>query len=853
MDEPDDATHELLAHAAWLRRLARELVRDASTADELVQRTWIAALERPPLAGSSLRGWLAAVLRNFARQDRRAGDRRIAREHVAARPEELPPGDTQLEKLELQRKLMDAVLALPEPYRAVVVQRYYDELAPREIARRTNVPLKTVKTRLARAQSKLREALDREHGSDRSAWLALVVPWISSDGIAASTAGGLIVNAKLKIGIGVAALAGTIAAVAHWLPPHSPELDGAPSRANASATLEAPSEIEPAVELATAAPARAEVSVPVAEALDVEPVVEAPKPKVRGRVVDASGGAVASIDVFGARGTTAAPTRGHASSLARTDARGEFECEYPREASRLEAESSAWTTVFAPSLERVRDTSEYLVVVAPRVAVHGRIVDEARQGVAGAQVIVQFGEAVRASFGLVLDDAVAICPEVTADAEGRFELPVVPACNGLLLVKHAGFDMKSVPIPGGSAFDVEIVLQKTPEKHTIVRGIVVDAQKRPVEGALVSHGAAIERTGADGLFEFDFAHAIGTSELVHDDTNPGAWKRSFDWLCAVKAGYRPARAPLPPSPEIRATEPFFTLVLADPPLSIRGRVVDGDGRAVRAAEVWLADPTPFGNEVRREGEMWMAWKTSVEDALNAEKHRRGTIADADGNFTLGGLLDREYAIVTFDPATMRWIRTERVRAGREDVVIALPEQPVERVAGRLVSRRGKPIAGAQVRTGRLVDPKEPPRFTESRTTDADGRFDFGEIVIQDLHFQITGERVKIEIDIVPPRHAKLSALELEASLECHVRVDLGAKRSLADSFAVFDAQGERKEMLAYRGASALVGDTFSIHDGVSDVVVVDESCTEIVLYKETNEVKRMPLVLETTGVTTVSP
>lgn len=855
MDEPRDATGELLAHAAWLRRLARGLVRDANAADDLVQRTWIAALERPPLHGAPLRGWLAAVLKNFVRQDRRTGGRRVVREHVAARPEALPSGSEPLEKLELQRHLMNAVLALPEPYRSVVVRRYYDELAPREIARLTNVPLKTVKAQLARALDKLRERLDRAHDSDRAAWLALAIPWIRGDGAAAGAAGGLIVNAKLKTAIGVAVAVSTVAVVAHWSTPNPPSVARDAKPPAAPATLEDATEH---VQLATAAheeraPAQA-VTEKSAKASFVEPNPPAPSTaRIHGRVADLSGSSIANIDVYSSPSTAAVVDRARSTSIARTDARGAFECERPRSAARLEAENESWTTVLAAAIETPRGTNEFLIVVAPKIAVHGRVVDEAHQPIAGAHVIVQFGDALRSSFAGALDDAIAMCPEATADADGHFEFAVVPACPGGLLVQQPGYDMKSAPIPDRSTFDVEIVLGKTPDKHTIVRGIVVDAQKRPIEDALVSHGAAIEHTKADGTFEFDFAHALGNTEMSEDETQKGAFKRNFDWLCAVKAGFRAVRVPLPTSTEIRATEPFYTLVLADPPLSIHGRVVDADGAAVRDADVWIGDPTPFGCDVLREGEMWMTWKTSVEDALRTERSSRGTKADSDGKFALDGLLDRDYTVVAFDPATMRWMRVEHILAGRSDVVLALPRQVVERVAGRVVSRRGKPIPNAQVHAGRSIDPKEPTRFTATRMTDAEGRFDFGEIVAEALHFQITGEHVKVEVDIVPPRDARPSALELRASVECHVQVDLGERRSLADSFAVFDAQGERKDMLAYRGSGALVGETFAIENGISEVVVVDESCTDVVLYKDAKEVERVPLVLDANGVTIVRP
>ena len=55
-----------LQHAAWVRNLALELVRDASAADDLVQETWLAYLKTNPDSDRPLRPWFARVLRNGA-------------------------------------------------------------------------------------------------------------------------------------------------------------------------------------------------------------------------------------------------------------------------------------------------------------------------------------------------------------------------------------------------------------------------------------------------------------------------------------------------------------------------------------------------------------------------------------------------------------------------------------------------------------------------------------------------------------------------------------------------------------------------------------------------------------------
>ena len=64
----DMNSDELLDHLDWARALARTLVRDEATAEDLVQDAFAAALRRPPTERGKLRGWLGRVLGNAARQ-----------------------------------------------------------------------------------------------------------------------------------------------------------------------------------------------------------------------------------------------------------------------------------------------------------------------------------------------------------------------------------------------------------------------------------------------------------------------------------------------------------------------------------------------------------------------------------------------------------------------------------------------------------------------------------------------------------------------------------------------------------------------------------------------------------------
>lgn len=159
----------------WVRRLARSLVFDSNRAEDIVQQTWLELFKRPPQRGGNLRGWLTVVVKNVARKMKRSDRNREKREKRTAREEalELPVAGKQ-DKDNLQGNILRAVEALDEPYRSTVRMRYFEELAPQEIAERTGAPLDTVYTRLRRGLNQLRAKLDKQYG-DRSLWIGIAI------------------------------------------------------------------------------------------------------------------------------------------------------------------------------------------------------------------------------------------------------------------------------------------------------------------------------------------------------------------------------------------------------------------------------------------------------------------------------------------------------------------------------------------------------------------------------------------------------------------------------------------------------------------------------------------------------
>jgi len=128
---------DLLAQTRWLGRLAAQLVPPGDRED-LVQDVLVSAMraERP----KHLRGWLATVTRNLAARRRCRERNRRSREQTVARDEAtVPSAADALESFATHQAVVNALMDLEEPYRTAVLLRFWEDLPPREVARRTGV------------------------------------------------------------------------------------------------------------------------------------------------------------------------------------------------------------------------------------------------------------------------------------------------------------------------------------------------------------------------------------------------------------------------------------------------------------------------------------------------------------------------------------------------------------------------------------------------------------------------------------------------------------------------------------------------------------------------------------------
>lgn len=299
------------ATAPRLLRLAIHLVGDAVEAEDLVQATFLTAIERRSEVDPArpVLPWLVGVLGHKARQHRRRAGRVPERERLT--PQAVEDPSRPLERRELDGQLARALDALEEPYRAVLVLRLRHGLAAPDIAHVLERDPGTVRVQLHRGLEQLRALLPAALATSLA--LGLLAPRGLAavkaavlDGAAAAAAGGtsslilgsLLMSKKILLGVALAALVALL-----WWP--------APSRAARSAP-DGPERMGQPLAALGVVPPDAIVPAPV-EPSRTLPQRESATPSaagavLRGRVVDAESGAPiagASLRFFAPRVTDA--------------------------------------------------------------------------------------------------------------------------------------------------------------------------------------------------------------------------------------------------------------------------------------------------------------------------------------------------------------------------------------------------------------------------------------------------------------------------------------------------------------------------------------------------------------------
>lgn len=850
--QPENQLESLLSQAGWIRALARELVADPDLVDEIEQRTLLAGIGRAPSEGVALRSWLARVVRNFARQALRAASRRARHEELAARRESQPSASELVERAAVQRALVDAVMALREPYRTTVLLRFYEGMPPRAVASRLGVPVDTVRTRTARALAQLRERLDAHHAGARGAWLSALVPLLPSPA-PNWIAPALLMNTKLKLAAAALVALGIATYVA------TRESAGP---ATLAISNEAPVGASPKEARERATPAS--IAAPASESREVEGAAAAtPAPEAhpalanllerRGRVLDATGRPLAGVHV----GWGEPRSSGKREALAVSGEDGSFrfvaaQGTTQNAGARLVACESGWTTVLAGNYGSAGGgpAREAILVLAHPRELAGSVVDEAGAPLADASIEVTLDEAFRTRLREILDTSATIAVQARSDERGEFALhELADLADSHVRVRKSGFlELEARLIDLAPRTVLTLVAPR--EAQGVLRGKVVDPGGTPLPKARVAFGIDTSTTDERGEFAFQL-----------DD--PRSLARRFGVapanLSALMRGYQPASF-APPLVEGKPAWPaYVTLQLGAPTLEISGRVLDPEGAPLAGAAVWLMDSTFFGGDER--GPLHVENLLGTGDVRGWKQIETG----ADGSFVIDGLLERDYHVEALDRRTLQRIQEGPFRAGAREIELRFPRGALHpRVAGRIVSHRGAPVAGARIfpmcdafRTrvqGRIVGTSH--TALEGTRSDADGRFELANVPKELVYVRIEGDDilpleycragegddrfVSDETSRLPAEHVE--ELVIQVALRCHVQIALGDPTS-ADEVEIVDAHGAALELNVYDGDSRETHERFPVREGRSAALAVSDAAAAIVLYKAGVQVARLPVEL----------
>ncbi len=707
----------LVAHAAWMRRLALALTGREADADDLVQEAYVAALRSPPDPELPPRPWLAEVVRNAWRMRLRGERRRRTREetaHPAAADAPASP-EALLDRAMAQRLLADCVVSLEEPFRRTLLLRYIEGLPVARIAEMEEVAPATVRWRLSEALARLRAAMDANTGErrrqgagqaseassfpgqhprrDNKMPVALAFPTLPS----LIGTGAVVMKTKTKVAIAAALLlaaGGGAALVVHHKsggdderpPPatHASTPAGNPTRAAGET---------PAPPQGTAGDTRPLALISARAELDPA----ARQGSVEGRVVNwGSGAPVAGAEV------ALALDEGATTTIS-TDREGRFRFEPDRAGRVVIASITAQGYLpFAPEwghspIElwarpgvRVRDVVIYLT---PAIDYTGVVVDAADKPVAGAKVRIidlPAGE----------QELVAIPDRFTSDRKGEFVFNAPD--EALLEARAPGHGPGRARLDGGAQSTHRLVIKLPPaggEADQLgkagIAGSVVDAGGLPLPGVVVR----AEPTGRKGDVHEDL---VAAARVVTGDDGRFSMSGLDPGLYAVEA-VDGERAPAHAEVDLVAGQTATARLEMAAGAVLRGTVKDARGEPVPAFTLVV---------FRREG------LANVPVAIR-------TVIDREGSFAVEGLSPRAYQVRAtahaHAPAAPVDGRAEVPPKKAPPVSLTLPDGGT--LTGVVKSQDGRPLGNARVSVeGAFGDGPTPVPFAASALTDDRGEF-----------------------------------------------------------------------------------------------------------------------------------
>lgn len=464
-----------------------------------------------------------------------------------------------------------------------------------------------------------------------------------------------------------------------------------------------------------------------------------------------------------------------------------------------------------------------LVVLAPALDLGGRVVDDQGAPLEEVDLRIESGPMLFSGFTQVLDQTSDVESwSTTTDASGRFSLARCPGSAAFVLAAYApGFLPRRTPLPQSPRSDLEIVLARDPQAgDCTVAGRVLRADGGPAAGASVRLGEQRTRAREDGTFRL----ACGTP---FDETPLAAWLPGVQPAVLERFGERLRSAPdgLPP----------VELVLGPPALELAGRLLDARGEPLVGWEVSLASGTEL-SAFRVPPQFVESEVSGIEPPV---------LSDSRGAFRLGGLRARSYVVRAWARDKLLSLRSPPVEAGRDDLVLTLPEDALRaRVTGQVVSRSGLPLPGALVNVQMVLHETAHGSSTLGgsavRTDDA-GRFELVDVPRSDLVLSVGGEDVIPERFAIAP-HEPDEGHRLSVAARCHFTVE-PLEPGVWTSFSMEDARQELLPIYTFQGGGWGSTTHQGLAQGPSRPYAVSEDAVAIVLRRAEGEPKRVEIRL----------
>ncbi|AKF07045.1 Hypothetical protein DB32_004194 [Sandaracinus amylolyticus] len=456
----------------------------------------------------------------------------------------------------------------------------------------------------------------------------------------------------------------------------------------------------------------------------------APVARVAGQVMGVDGAPVAGAEIVLA-GSGVWPAR-----TLETGADGRFVLEdVPPGVYEVQAHASTGAAPPRRGLVVEAGGRAYLTFhLEPGATMVGQVIDaETDAPIAGAEIVVAEGE-------------LAIAPRaLRSNGEGAFRVAGLASGDHHVTVHAEGY----VPVVGARWTPGE-PLRLTMERGAVLSGIVLDARRRPVEGARLEvlgesgDRQPIAMNGASVAFRAEVFRAHEQALGAGPPPSLGALEVTSDVPpiplapAAYEAPVELAGTPAPAAaPRVGAIASGF-VTASDGTFRIEGvppghvqlvarksgfapgsseRVWVGAGRERERIEIVLEPSGRIEGEVVDERGDEVA-NAMIEHRSDAEPWPRVTVSDASGRFALDDVAGAVTIRANVAGRAPVQVRVDVSAGGRERVRVVLPA-PGPRIEGRTVDERGREVASVQVRLESMAPGESAPRVVFS---DERGRF-----------------------------------------------------------------------------------------------------------------------------------